>query len=150
MAEGTWQGGGWRGPICPFCTWELSVFGDKPAWVVLDQRGCPGPSSPNIFHFASEKTEGRGIAACLRPLALRNAAAPQLKASSASQALILEAWWAWGGDHLGRGLTRIEDGAGEASNEQWLALCTSCPSIASAPHSDPKEGLAGANAIPIL
>lgn len=45
----------------------ICVWGE-PAWVVLGQRGCPGPSSPNIFHLPLRTLRAREVLACLRPL----------------------------------------------------------------------------------
>lgn len=98
------------------CVWE------GPAWVVLAQRGCPGPSSPNIFHFASENTEGQEVVACRRPLRHKL----WLLKNSKPEVLALKYWFLkLGGTGWGTiwEKAHLMEGRGEASNEPWLALC---------------------------
>lgn len=71
MAEGTRRGGG-RGVLtCPFCTWELFVFGASQP-LLSRARGLPGVHL-GAFHLASEKTEacgGRGVGVVVTSLRL--------------------------------------------------------------------------------
>ena len=89
LEVGTQQGGGVL--ICPFCTWALFAFGESQPRLSPSRGAVRGPSSPNTqeyFILHLRKLRPRELVTCLRPLPLRDLAAPELEASRAGPQVV--------------------------------------------------------------